>query len=246
MVLLLSGSVVVFLIVWTTVVDPPRKQAEYEISDVLTDQSETVVFPTHFCSSDSNGWVYASVGWHLLMLVIATVQTIQTRAIRREINESQILAVFIYSHFIFACLRIVTLFLNDSSSMSHMMLARSIIDSLDCTAAIIIYFMPKVVASRDESNDAMPMDSSHAAMGEADKQQHSGLLRLLAAVATAQYEREQNENRRLQDRAGGVAIREASRKPSSLTTKDLEEAFSRITPAFAESEAALEGSTLTV
>lgn len=249
----LSGIVVVFLIVWTAV-DPPRKQAEYDVMSSdgqLTEEGETVVFRTLFCISESNRWGYTSVGWHLTMLVIATVQTFQTRSIRKEINESQTLTLMIYSHFMFVCLRLVSLFLEDQSlSEADMMHVQSIIYSLDCTATIVIYFVPKFAASREEGsqtdtndviqdNDGDMLDDRQSSESQTVKQ-----LRLLAAVATARYKEQQQKPQESAHGFGSLSQSRSRRRRSSLTTKDLEAATAKknsfyMNPALVQSVTAL-------
>lgn len=182
-VLLLSAVIVIFLIVWT-VMDPPRRQTEYELSDELTPYGEGIVQLNYFCKSESSGWIIASVFWHLFLLVVATVQAFQTRTIRREVNESQTLAIMIYSHFMFVCLRLGTFFLERSLSESDMMQTRSIIFSLDCMVAVALYFGPKF-CSDDSKYD---QESSEHMIGSQTVKQ----LRMLAAVATTQHERQIN------------------------------------------------------
>jgi hypothetical protein len=168
------------------VVDPPRKEAEYEVTDQLTTKNETIVMSAYFCGSESDAWRYASVSWHFGMLVIATVQTFQTRKIRREINESQTLAIMNYSHFVFVCLRLGTVFLEDALSEADMRHVRSIIYSFDCLATINIYFVPKFL-----SED--PVEETEG--GRGIESQTVKQLRMMAAIATSQHERQLNQDR---------------------------------------------------
>lgn len=144
----ISFIMVVFLIVWT-LVDPSQHMAEYQ--DIpREDGDEFVVEFSCYCGSSSKTWSYISVAIYLLLLWIATMQAFLTRKIRKEINESQILAIMIYSHCIFVSLRLVSLFLEDSLSRTNMMKVRSIIGSLDCLATVGIYFVPKFLAANAE------------------------------------------------------------------------------------------------
>jgi hypothetical protein len=194
-VLLLSGVIIIFLIAWT-VLDPPQERMEYELSDKLTDAGEGIVHRGYFCESEAPGWIVASVTWHLLLLVVATIQAFQTRTIRREVNESHTLAIMIYSHFMFVCLRLGTLFLEGHLSESDMMQMRSIIFSLDSLLAVTLYFVPKFFSD----------DSTFEKREEIIESQTVKQLRMLAAIATAQHERQINRMERM-DRAesGGGA-----------------------------------------
>lgn len=120
------------------------------------------------------------------MLVVATIQAFQTRNVRQEINESRSIAMMIYSHFVFVCLRVVTLLLEPRLGGSDMESARALIFSLDCIATVGIYFFPKFGADGSES-----APSEHMIESQTVKQ-----LRMLAAIATAQHERQRNRRER--------------------------------------------------
>lgn len=179
-VLLLTFVVIIFLITWT-VLDAPHLGTEYDLTEETTDEGEFIVTTSHYCTSNSQAWLYASVGWHLTLLTAATIQTIQTRSIRQEINESQTLAIMIYSHFVFLILRLITLFLRDTLNQTDLMGVTSLIFSLDAIATIGIYFVPKFLTD-DRANGRsgeFVMESSTVRK-----------LQMLAAVATAQHERQ--------------------------------------------------------
>lgn len=177
----LSFVMVIFLLCWTTI-DPPRKDYEYELTKVKTNESETIVESTCFCKSNSGAWRYTSIASHFGMLLMATIQTILVRKVRKEINESRTLGIMIYSHLMFLCARIMTLFLEDSLNRSSVARLRSILYSLDSIAVVTIYFLPKFLAEdKKEGSREVPLES------ETVKQ-----LRMLAAVATAQHERRVN------------------------------------------------------
>ena len=114
------------------------------------------------------------------LLFVATAQAIQTRSLRKEVNESQTLAIMIYSHFVFVILRLVTLFLEDTLNGTDTMYVRSLIYSLDAIATINIYFVPKFVASDDTGEQSEFFVESSTVRQ----------LQMLAAVATNQHERQ--------------------------------------------------------
>ncbi|KAL3908190.1 MAG: hypothetical protein SGILL_008575, partial [Bacillariaceae sp.] len=172
----LTLIVVVFLVVWS-LIDPPQKKAEYTLTDEMTTNDETIVSSYYYCDSQSEAWAYASVGWHLLLLVTATIQAFQTRSIRKEINESQTLAIMIYSHFVFVIMRLVTLFVEGIEN-KELMLVTSLIFSLDAIATIMIYFVPKFLTKKAEGNE------SDVFMASSTVKQ----LQMLAAIATSQQQ----------------------------------------------------------
>ena len=67
-VFLLTLIVVVYLVLWTAL-DAPLKEAEYVLSGEKTDAGETIVTMAYFCNSRSDAWRYASVGWHMALLI---------------------------------------------------------------------------------------------------------------------------------------------------------------------------------
>ena len=158
----ISAMVSIFLLVWT-IVDPPNKNREYSLTnDVVTDDmghSRTVVDVVYFCSSDSLVWDYIAVGWNGILLLCATVLAVQTRTVQKDFNESQTLAFLIYSHFLFVALRLIVLLLSsgNSSTVNEATLSglRSLIFSVDTMATIIIYFLPKFLASNNDPNRSM-------------------------------------------------------------------------------------------
>ena len=148
---MISTIVVIFLALWTGL-DPPYIMAEYTLTDVVSMQNETFVYVEYYCSSDSSVWNYVSVAWNGLMLLTATVLAFQTRKLRQDFNESQTLAIMIYSHSVFVVLRLITFFLNSELSKADLTRYRSLIYSLDTIATIVIYFLPKFFGTDDPTS----------------------------------------------------------------------------------------------
>jgi hypothetical protein len=143
---MISAIVTIFLILWTTM-DPPHKKAQASLTDTLTEAGETVVMINYFCDSESKVWGYIAASWNFLLLICASILAFIMRNLRMDFNETQTLVMLIYSHFIFAFLRLITLFLIGSLSESVLTFSRSIIFSLDAAATLFIYFLPKFLAS---------------------------------------------------------------------------------------------------
>jgi 7 transmembrane sweet-taste receptor of 3 GCPR len=125
----------------------PRKGTEYVLTDSISAQGERIVSINHYCASDSKVWRYVAVAWNCVLLVVATVLAFQTRKLEQAFNESQILAIMIYSHFIFVVLRVSTFFLEGVLNESKLAMIQSLIYGIDVIATVIIYFGPKLVAA---------------------------------------------------------------------------------------------------
>jgi hypothetical protein len=97
----------------------------------------------------------------------------------------------IYSQFIFVCLRVASLFLDKEFLESEGAYARSIIYSMDCIVTVSVYFVPKLI-----SKDIEFETSEHMVESSTVKK-----LRMLAAVATAQHERQMRRLQREQDQS---------------------------------------------
>lgn len=141
-VVLITALVVIFLVLWT-VIDPPQRSAEYDLTATMVGNNETVVMLTYYCSSNSDIWQFISVGWNALLLLCASVLAFQTRKLRQDFNESQTLAMMTYSHFVFVILRVITYSLSSDLSQSTLSIFQSFIYSADTIATIFIYFVPK-------------------------------------------------------------------------------------------------------
>ena len=131
-----------FLTLWT-VIDPPEKVKEYDLTTSQTETGETIVTLDYSCQSKTQLWIYLSIGWHAVLLLGATAIAFQTRNHRHCINESQTLAILIYSHFFFITLRILTIILEPMLGSANGTKFWSIILSCDTIAVVCIYFVPK-------------------------------------------------------------------------------------------------------
>ncbi|CAB9498898.1 expressed unknown protein [Seminavis robusta] len=146
----MCGLVVVFLILWTVLI-PPQKVAQYELtSDLADDGFSTIVNVVYFCESSKDVFQYIAICGTLLLLLWASVLAVQNRNVRQDFNESQVLSILVYSHLIFTILRLVTFLVprgTDALSGDTLDKVRSIIFSTDTIATIIIYFPSKLFAS---------------------------------------------------------------------------------------------------
>ncbi|CAJ1968191.1 unnamed protein product [Cylindrotheca closterium] len=136
--LVLSGIVALYLIVWTAV--DPSKATEVR---KLEDDRTTVT--SHFgCRSSSPYWNIIYLIWESILILWCSVLAFQSRNVQAEFNESKSLGMMIYSHFIFLALRvIVSLVFDDDAYTSS--IATSYLLSLDIIVALMIYLVPKMV-----------------------------------------------------------------------------------------------------
>jgi 7 transmembrane sweet-taste receptor of 3 GCPR len=136
---------VIFLVIWTAV-DPPSRNTTYQLTGEVTDDGDTVVERKVFCSPQNGYWRMLAVAWQCLLLICATVLAWQTRNLRHDMNESETLALLIYSHFFFVLLRLCSFFLEDAFDQPQAVADfRSLLLSGDIFATQFIYFLPKLL-----------------------------------------------------------------------------------------------------
>jgi 7 transmembrane sweet-taste receptor of 3 GCPR len=142
----------VYMIIWGAI-DPLKLDYVYILTDrVRAQDGSTLVMTIPYCDCNNRGWVYAAIIWQALLLLFITVQVVQTRQIRKELNESRTLATMIYSHFVFVSLRLASVFISSSKTLnpSSMALVQSLLMSLDALSVLGIYFVPKLLSARQE------------------------------------------------------------------------------------------------
>ena len=167
-VLAIASIAVIFLTIWTAL-DAPMKQPLYTMpDDIADDGSSTIVLQTFFCSSESSVWQFISVGWMGLLLLVTSVLAFQTRNVRADFNESQTLGLMTYSHLVFVCIRLATLFVEEDVGPSQVAQFRSILYSADTLSTLTMYFFPKFVALRqsdelaEDPSSWLPRDNKRA------------------------------------------------------------------------------------
>merc|ERR1712003_544870 len=108
----LTGIVIVYMIVWT-VVDPPVKEQDYQLTDTVTDDESTIVTVGYYCRSTRGLWSFVSVGFQALLLLCASVLAFTTRKMKNDVNETTTVALLIYWNFICVLLRTILIFLQN-------------------------------------------------------------------------------------------------------------------------------------
>ena len=146
---LFMAIILIFLILWS-VLDPPQRQGEFHLTDNANEYGESIVTINYYCSSNSDIWRYAAVVWHCLLLLCATVLAFQTRNLQAGFSESTVLAIVIYSHFVFVLLRLISFVLEGFVSESYMAGLRSLVYSTDAIVTLCVYFIPKLLT--DDQN----------------------------------------------------------------------------------------------
>jgi len=98
------------------------------------------------CASESNAWMLSVFAWELILLLLAAVLAYQSRTVMKQLNESKSLAIMVYVHFFFFCIRGVTAFLYVYNFLDGSKSATwfSLNYSLDSLCAMSIYVFPKI------------------------------------------------------------------------------------------------------
>jgi 7 transmembrane sweet-taste receptor of 3 GCPR len=135
--------IVMFLLLWT-ILDPPRNVVEYVLTDKLSDAGDTMVRYNYYCSSASDGWSFAAIGWKVFTLFCASIVAFQLRFLQEAVGESRTLAVLVYSQFMFVLLRFATLLMPEDFGSRTLAQIRSILFSVDTMMTMAIYFAPKL------------------------------------------------------------------------------------------------------
>jgi len=150
----LFGGVILFLVLVAGVlavlthVERPQPITHFELTEEETLEEETIVRTTSYCSTlDSSLWTYLSLAWHAVLLMFATAFVVLTRNIPKDVNESGVIAVMIYSQFFFLVLRAIFSFLRDTLDQTQTTYYLSVVLSCDTSATCFIYFFPKVFRS---------------------------------------------------------------------------------------------------
>ncbi len=142
------------MIAWT-VVDPPK---DMETRVVIEKDDSVEVEVDHKCASLSVGWRLAAFAWQLILLILAAVLAYQSRHVMEQLNESKSLAMMVYCHFLFACLRGVTSFfyVYDTLPSSVTSALFSLNYSFDALFAMTIYIFPKIWEAWKSPGDYKP------------------------------------------------------------------------------------------
>ena len=149
----LCSIVVAFMILWT-ILDPPKQNPNYDLTEQENDNGATIVLSSTYCSSDDMFWYYITIAWHVILLICATVLSFQMRRAPHQVNESMTLAILIYSQAVFVMMRVAAFSLENSSEVMNVARYQSLIYSGDVMATCCIYFFPKFFRKEEEYYNA--------------------------------------------------------------------------------------------
>lgn len=126
----LCSVVIAYLCIWTAMDSPDRKN-DYELTGNKNEYGEYVVLVSHYCASESSYWVYSTLAGHGVLLIGGSVLAFQTRRLPGDINESRVLAILVYTQFLFLLLRTVVTLLHDAIPVTDISRCQAIIFSID-------------------------------------------------------------------------------------------------------------------
>lgn len=148
-VFVVAAAVVIFLVIWT-VLDPVEQRAEFNLTNDVNEEGDTIVSRSYYCSSDSGAWLYVVVGWQALLLFCGAILAVTTRKMRKDMTESLVVSVLVYSHCMFVVLRLLQFQFAERLDASNLARYSSLIFSGDVIAACCIYFFPKIILEEDK------------------------------------------------------------------------------------------------
>ncbi len=127
-----------------------------------TESSKYIVEVSTFCASSSDSWKIATTAYLLVLLLVSTAIATQNRSIREEFDKTRYSAVMIYSHFMFTILKLIIFLVSGSLGRTHVAPSiMSILLSLDTLITIGIYFLPKLIATRNDENSTYILRRNH-------------------------------------------------------------------------------------
>ena len=146
-------AVIVFLTLWTVLDSPKRHEDRYL-------KGMNVVATATVCASNSALWDLMVLCWNGVLILCATVLAFQSRNVQEEFNDSKSLGIMIYSHFVYAVLRLVAFSLSElqisegqnnggypTIEPSTLAAASSLLLSMDVIFAVTIYVVPKLASA---------------------------------------------------------------------------------------------------
>lgn len=130
----------IILIIWTAI-SPPQAVEEL----VLPNEFSTMVESSLICRSKWIFFNYIIDGWHVLLLLVASVLSFQSRDIVPAFNESRSIGTMIYSNFLFMIIRMIVFALGSSGMIQSNFFGASmcLLFVLDTLIATTIYIIPK-------------------------------------------------------------------------------------------------------
>ena len=156
MMAVISVLIAAFVLAWT-VVDPEIKAVASEVTHSKTDQGETIVEHSNYCSSQNNLWKSISVTWPTLLLLFALVLAFMASRVREDINDTRRLSALIVAQFLFAGMQAVLIIVRFSLDRSDIMAYLSLLLSGECVASLLVFVIPKLSDNSNEKRSDEPL-----------------------------------------------------------------------------------------
>ena len=216
-------AVLIYLTLWT-VFDTFRQETIY-ILGLNDDDNTNLVHAHNACESKSPVWQTAAFGFEAIILIAITILTYQSRDVIEELNESQLLAFMVYSHFLFLVMRLLVFMLMLSGLIPNALCRRiiSLLVSSDTLAAIFIYFGPKfikVIKNPDSSNESRGIHIKPTlSRGESSRRNIAGIKTPIGGVPNLIKKRTDSSDQLPVDRRTALSTQLSSKKIEDQQSK---------------------------
>lgn len=139
-------AVGVFVLAWM-VVDMPRESFQYEMTEELTEDGETIVTAFDFCGS-ANAWYIMSYLWIALLVLPAGMIAYISLRVKEDLNDTGSLSLVLFIH---ALVLVVGSTISAvAADRSDLMGYQSLVLALDVILSLCVYIFPKFIGSGEE------------------------------------------------------------------------------------------------
>jgi hypothetical protein len=143
---LVVAAVAGFLLIWF-ILDRPEQAFEYDLTNMMTSNGETVINAYAYCGSDEDFWYLITFAWIASLLVPACMFAFIASRVKEDMNDTGSLSLALYSHAtVFGAWLTAFLLLRDSG-MPDFMKIGSFLLSADTLLTLGLYFVPKFLHS---------------------------------------------------------------------------------------------------
>ncbi|CAB9499000.1 Receptor-type guanylate cyclase gcy [Seminavis robusta] len=142
-VLAFAVLVAVYLFVWTYV-DPPVKTYEYELTNHVTPEGDSVIESYDYCGAEYDYyWLFIAMACRGLVLLSGTMIGFLALRVKDDRNDSRAIFVTLVVQLVVLVLQFVVCVILFESKRSDLMGYSSILHSLNAITPIAIYILPK-------------------------------------------------------------------------------------------------------
>ena len=138
-----------YLVVWM-VIDRPAETFQFEVTETVTENGETVITSFDYCGS-SFVWYYISYAWRALLILPATMIAFMSLQVLEDLNDTRQMSRVLLLHTI--TLIVVSTMSGLMDDRSTLMGWESLVMSLDVLLSIVVYILPKFVKSGEVMQD---------------------------------------------------------------------------------------------